>query len=280
MPKPEAVDCCDLIRSPCCRWCCRSSCTVILIATLLTIGAPATMAMLAWRVLPDFESSAILPGIFTLLTGVVYRPGDDWAFECIKQRCPTESFHCLLDATCRRFVMALSVGINGSGASCSHDMALDATCGTGCSRVAIAFSACLEREGSACTFATGEPVVVHRHALSETELDLIASLAREQRDVVGNHINRTFGVGGNTTGHVVTWLTPHLYYHTNIVHRLRRLAHDSVDTGRWPVYDLDALSIRCAEVLEYGGKSATGLGWHWDVGSTLTMVSCRVTPDT
>ena len=38
--------------------------------------------------------------------------------------------------------------------------------------------------------------------------------------------------------------------------------------------ELDGLSMRCAELLEYGGGgSGTGLGWHWDVGSTLTLVA-------
>ena len=44
----------------------------------------------------------------------------------------------------------------------------------------------------------------------------------------GNHVNRTFGVGGNTTGHVVTWLTPHIHSHSSLVSHLRRLAHTSV----------------------------------------------------
>lgn len=37
--------------------------------------------------------------------------------------------------------------------------------------------------------------------------------------------------------------------------------------------DFDALRMRCAELLEYDGGNSTGLGWHWDVGSTLTMVT-------
>ena len=55
-----------------------------------------------------------------------------------------------------------------------------------------------------------------------------ASLAHAQRDMPGNHVNRTFGVGGNTTGHVVTWLTPHIHSHSSLVSHLRRLAHTSV----------------------------------------------------
>ena len=45
-------------------------------------------------------------------------------------------------------------------------------------------------------------------------------------------------------------------------------------TAGWDVRELDGLSMRCAELLEYGGGgSGTGLGWHWDVGSTLTLVA-------
>eukprot|EP00966_Prymnesium_polylepis_P014151 326693-Prymnesium_polylepis.1 len=37
--------------------------------------------------------------------------------------------------------------------------------------------------------------------------------------------------------------------------------------------------MRCAELLEYGYGTATGLGWHWDVGSTLTMVAMLYATD-
>jgi hypothetical protein len=232
----EAVDIVDLLRSPCCR-ACRG---IILLLTLLIVALvtliPDSTALLAWRALPDFESSKILPGLFTLATGVAYQPGDDWSFECIKQRCPAESFFCLLDAECRRYVIALSVGVNGSGDGCSHELTRENVCGTRCSRAVLEYSACLESEGSDCTYATGgEPVVVHRSALSDGEMENISSLAREQRDAPGNHKNRTFGVGGITTGHVVTWLTPYIYRHDALVGRLRSLAENSVAKGRWHV---------------------------------------------
>ena len=78
----DAVDCCDILRSPLCRTCSG----IVLIGAAALIFAPTTAALLAWSALPDFESSAVLPGLFTLSTGVMYQHGDDWSFECIKHR--------------------------------------------------------------------------------------------------------------------------------------------------------------------------------------------------
>ena len=93
----------------------------------------------------------------------------------------------------------------------------------------------------------------------------------------GNHIHRSFGsdaAGNSTTGHIVTWLTPSIYSHESLVARLRSLAQASATRAQWHVGAFDALTMRCAEMLEYGGAAnSTGLGWHWDVGSTITMVT-------
>ena len=76
-----------------------------------------------------------LAGLVYLAAGVDYQAGDDWAFECMKERCPAESFFCLLDSDCRSFVIALYVGVDGTGGGlCSRDLALEATCGSTCSR--------------------------------------------------------------------------------------------------------------------------------------------------
>ena len=113
--------------------------------------------------------------------------------------------------------MALYVGVEGTGGGlCSRDLALDATCGSTCSRTTQAFRRCLEGPaGRQCTFTTdAEPVVVHRNALDEAALTQIEQIAREEMHTPGNHIHRSFGsdaVGNKTTGHIVTWLTPSIY---------------------------------------------------------------------
>lgn len=271
-PRGHAVDCCDILRSPCCR--AGGVCCFVVAAS--SFLAPLSTALVAWRLLPDFESSSYLPALLLLTTGVAYQEGDDWSFECIKQRCPRESLACLLDSTCRRYVRALSVGVAGNaGGGCSRDLTLAATCGVSCSHATTAYSQCLESPaGRDCAHATDGllPVVVHHAALSGAELDLIEALAHAQRDSPGNHKNRSFGTGDNTTGHVVTWITPYIYEHASLVKRLRLLAQQSALRGGWRVPDFDGLRMRCAEVLEYGGRAASGLGWHWDVASTITMV--------
>ena len=84
----NSVDCCDLFRSPLCRVCQ----AIILVGVVLVMLAPTTAALLAWRALPDFDSSSVLPGLFTPSTGIRYQPGDDWSFECIKQRSEDATF--------------------------------------------------------------------------------------------------------------------------------------------------------------------------------------------
>ena len=271
----DAVDVCDLLRSPCCRACLALPCVLIGFA----ITAPLTVSRLAWTWLPTFETSETLPGLAYMATGILYQNGDDWAFECIKLRCPSESFFCLLDRDCRRFVTALHVGVDGTGNGlCSRELALDAVCGAACSRTTATFLHCLEGDaGRLCAFSTDEqPVMVHHGALEESSLALIEKLAHENEHSPGNHIHRTFGSdteGNSTTGHVVTWLTPGIHQHGPLVERLRDLAHQSAVDARWRVQAFESLNMRCAEVLEYGGGNSTGLGWHWDVGSTVTMVT-------
>lgn len=246
----------------------------------LIVLAPSIAALLAWKLLPDFETSEMLPVILLLTHGVAFRAGDDWAFECMKQRCPTESFLCLLDRDCRSFVSALYVGVDGTGGGlCSRDLARQAACGTTCSRATLAFHSCLEGTvGSKCAFATnGKSAVVHRGALDETSLALIEELALAEAHTPGNHVHRSFGSdgGGNkTTGHLVTWLTPAIFRHAQLVDHLKGLARQAATAGAWHVPDIGALTMRCAEVLEYdGGGNSTGLGWHWDVGSTITTLT-------
>lgn len=278
----NTIDICDALRSRCCV----SFYVFVASLSALMTFAPSTTASVAWRLLPNFESAeqsgrlSILPAILLLGYGVAYHPGDDWALECMKERCPTESFFCLLDRDCRSFVSALYVGVDGTGGGlCSRDVAREAACGTSCSRTTLAFQSCLEGPaGSGCTFATDAlPVVVHHGALDEASLTLIDALAREQMHMPGNHVHRKFGSDGDgnnsTTGHVVTWLTPAIYRHDDLLRRYRDLAYKSAATGGWHVEEFSALNLRCAEVLEYGEGNASGLGWHWDVGSTVTMVT-------
>ena len=273
--RAHAVDVIDVLRSPCCRACVTLLCALV----ALVIVAPLAVAQFAWRLLPNFEKSEVLPGVLFLATGVVYQPGDDWAFECMKQRCPTESLFCLFDRDCRELVTALYVGVDGTGRGlCSRDLAREAACGTTCSRTATSFLSCLEGDaGRQCGFATDEqPVVVHRGAMDDAFLSLIDELAREQAHTPGNHIHRSFGSdaeGNSTTGHMVTWLTPSIHQHNDLVDRLRELARKSASDAQWNVQAFESLTMRCAEVLEYGDGNSTGLGWHWDVGSTLTMVT-------
>ena len=271
----DAVDVCDILKS---RFC-RGFCALVAILITFMVAAPATATSVAWWCLPTFDSSDSLKGLVSLTTGVIYQAGDDWAFECMKERCPAESFFCLLDQDCRSFVLALYVGVEGTGGGlCSRDLALDATCGSTCSRTTQAFRRCLEGPaGRQCTFTTdAEPVVVHRNALDEAALTQIEQIAREEMHTPGNHIHRSFGsdaVGNKTTGHIVTWLTPSIHSREGLVRRLRSLARVSATTAQWSVSEFDALTMRCAEMLEYDGGNSTGLGWHWDVGSTITMVT-------
>jgi hypothetical protein len=252
---------------------------LVALVLMLMVMAPATAASLGWRLLPSFESSEILPGILLIGGGMAYQSGDDWPLECMKQRCPTESFFCLLDRDCRSFVAALYVGVEGTGGGlCSRDLALEAACGTTCSRATLAFRSCLESPaGSQCAYSTDAlPVVVHRNALDEPSLALIEEIAREEMHTPGNHVHRSFGSdgdGNSTTGHVVTWLTPAIHRREGLVRRLRELASESVAAGGWRIRDLGSLTVRCAELLEYGDANSTGLGWHWDVGSTITMLT-------
>ena len=60
----------------------------------------------------------------------------------------------------------------------------------------------------------------------------------------------------------------------------KRLARASVAAASWGIRDFDALTVCCAEVLEYQSGSATGLGWHWNLGSTVTMVAMLHTSNT
>ena len=94
---PHAVDCCDILRSPLCRTCQAA----VFIGAAVLMFAPAWAAWFAWRALPDFESSAALPGLFALATGIEYQPGDDWSFECIKQRWGPHSKSACLTAVLR-----------------------------------------------------------------------------------------------------------------------------------------------------------------------------------
>ena len=94
---PHAVDCCDILRSPLCRTCQAA----VLIGAAVLMFAPVWAAWFAWRALPDFESSAALPGLFALATGIEYQPGDDWSFECIKQRWGQNSKSACLTAVLR-----------------------------------------------------------------------------------------------------------------------------------------------------------------------------------
>ena len=94
---PHAVDCCDILRSPLCRTCQAA----VFIGAAVLMFAPAWAAWFAWRALPDFESSAALPGLFALATGIEYQPGDDWSFECIKQRWGQHSKSACLTAVLR-----------------------------------------------------------------------------------------------------------------------------------------------------------------------------------
>ena len=185
-----------------------------------------------------------------------------------------------MDRDCRSYVAALYIGVDGTGSGlCSRDLALEAVCGTACSRATLDFRSCLEGpSGRQCAFSTdAQPVVVHRNALDEEGLTLIEAIAWQEMHTPGNHIHRSFGSdvdGNSTTGHVVTWLTPAIHQHHKLVRRLRELVNASAATGRWEVGELESLSMRCAEVLEYGDDAnSTGLGWHWDVGSTITMLT-------
>ena len=127
----------------------------MLIVLAIFALAPTAASTFTWKfILPDFESSEILPGLLFLATGVAYQSGDDFSFECIKQRCPAESLACLLDAGCRNYVRALSFGVDGAGDGCSRELTREALCGISCSRAVVAFSACSEGPGRDCVFST------------------------------------------------------------------------------------------------------------------------------
>ena len=244
MRTPEPVDCGQLIRSPCCRACG----LVVAFATAFWALAPLTFATLAWRILPDFESQAGKMIVF-MASGIVYQPGDEWSFECIKRQCPVESLRCLLAADCRRYVVALSFPdrVQNAGESCSREVLREATCGSRCSRATVAYSACLEEAGRGCVHSTdGLPFVLHRDAITQHELELIAAIGREQRATPGNHVNRTFGTTDGTTGHVVTWLTPPIHRHTALTARLFELARASSVAAGWQVPSPERLTMRCA----------------------------------
>lgn len=260
--------------------CCCSCYGCVIAAIVFLAAAPFTAASLAWRLFPSFEEAVVLPGLVNMMTGFPYWAGDDWALECMKQRCPAESLFCLFDSDCRRYVSALYVGVDGTGSGlCSRDLAREAACGTTCSRATLAFSRCLEGPaGKLCAFSTDAlPAVINRNALDEDSLRVIEDLARAEEHNPDNVYHRTFGSdpdGNATTGHIVTYLTPLIHDQVDLVRRMKEIARASAAKAEWLVREFESLNIRSAEVLDYGGDAnSSGLGWHWDVGSTITMLT-------
>lgn len=264
----NAIDLADCVRSRCCR----RSCAVALGVVLLNAVAPVLVARLAWAVLPDFRWEP-LKGLVYMATmdvelGVEIQVGSDWAFVCVKAHCPAQSFACLFDRDCRRLVRELTVT-----ESCSRELARARVCGEQCSAAASAFMSCLDGDGAPCVYARqGEPAVVRRRALDEQSLASLEALAAEQDRTFG-HKHRTFGAVDGTKGHDVTWLTPGIYEQPTLLTDLKAIAVRAAAEGGWDVRRPATLRLRCAERLQYaGGNASEGLGWHWDVGSTLTTV--------
>lgn len=269
-----AVDLADL----CCGRCSRGCAVLTALALLAGHASPALAARCAWSVLPDLRW-APLRGVVTLLSldadgrGLALEQGDDWSFECAKLRCPAESLGCLFDAECRALVLALSLT-----ESCSREPTLDALCGSDCGARSRALMACLAGDGAPCVYASGgAPVVVVRAALGEEDLGAIGALAEAAE---GGRTHRTFGSADGTTGHDVTWLTPAIYAEPALLGTLHSLAAEAARSAGWRMQALRDLTLRCAEVLAYdGGGNSSGLGWHWDLGSAITMVAMLHTAD-
>ena len=294
----NAVDLADCVRSRCCR----RSCACAVLALLLNALAPTLVAHLAWSVLPDFRWEP-LQGLVYLATwdaelGVRIQVGSDWAFVCAKAHCPSESFACLFDGGCRRLVRELTVT-----ESCSRERTRARVCGARCSRAASALLGCLDGGGAPCVYERkGEPVVVREAALSEAELTRLEALAAAQEARHGA-VHRAFGALDGTNGHDVTWLTPLIYSELpSLLARLKvntakpltppslcslpllvasahclwsapqAIAVDASVEAMWDVHQPASLQLRCAERLQYAGNGSEGLGWHWDVGSTVTTV--------
>ena len=197
----------------------------------------------------------------------------EWAemvFHCVKLHCPGASLACLFDYDCRRLVRALALNDPCPGGRAAT---MRTVCGDECSVAARALLACLDGDGAGCVYATGGLPAVHRRAaLSEAELATLMRISAAAEAVHGKTY-RTFGAADGTTGHEVTWLTPDIYAEAALLRRLRQLAIGAAAEGGWELDEPDALRLRCAEHLSYqGGNVSQGLGWHWDLGSVLTMV--------
>lgn len=267
----NAVDLVDCFTGCARSRCCRRSCSLVAAVLLLQSVAPVLFARCAWAVLPDFRWAPLkgLVYLATRDTGAAQEidVGSDWAFVCAKAHCPAESWACLLDSGCRKLVGQLTVT-----SSCSRELTRERVCGDRCSRAATELLRCLDGPGAPCVYARhGQPVVVRRRAVEERTLQKLAALAAAQ-DAAYGHMHRTFGAVDGTKGHDVTWLTPGIYMHTRLLAGLKALAIGAAAEGGWGVRRPHALRLRCAERLQYSGGNSSGLGWHWDVGSTLTMV--------
>ena len=240
---------------------------------LCAFACPVALSRCIWQlVLPDLRWQP-LAGLVTLASGVDIEPGDDWPFECAKLHCPAQSFSCLFDSDCRRVV--LHMALSDPCPRGRHEAARREVCGTECSSAAMALLDCLEAEGRRCVYASGgQPAVVRRRELSEGERATLANLARSAAEEHGSTHHTAFGVAYGQTAHNVTFLQPLIYEHGALLDKLRSLVRDAaLEESGWEIDDVEGLSLRCAAHLAYaGGQLSTGLGWHWDLGSTVTMV--------
>ena len=259
--RPEAIDVMDIVSSRCCR-----GCGLLLMCMCVW---PALVARCVWAALPDLRWKPIC-GAVAGLASVELGSGDDWPFECVKLHCPTQSLGCLFDDDCRQLVRQMTVTDACPG---GHQAIREAVCGEDCSATALHLLECLHAEGAVCVYASGGlPVVVRRGALSEEEMATLVTISQTANASHGS-LHRTFGADDGTTGHNVTFLTPHIYEHRGLLRRLRSFLYAANAEGGWAIDDIDELSLRCAEYLSYSGQGlSTGLGWHWDLGSTFTMV--------
>lgn len=113
--------------------------------------------------------------------------------------------------------------------------------------------------------------------LGKQQIEQILAL----RDCVNQEVHaarmkRNFGLGSSLeaghTGHYVQYFMERLL--PGVYARLKGAAQKAVEAAKWPRNLVGNkgrgnLTLRCAEVLEYG--SSGGLGWHRDGGSVYTM---------
>ena len=118
-------------------------------------------------------------------------------------------------------------------------------CGSDCSQAATAFLECLGAEGRSCTYASGGlPAIVRHGALDGEEMRALAALTATSARRQDVSSPRTFGAADGTTGHNVTWLTPLIYKHSELLQKLRALVSAAAAEGGWQLDEAETLNLR------------------------------------